>query len=672
MTAPLFGILTLDREPLALSNLPGLLQVWVQDAGGFAAVGLVVYLLYALFGPNRKAAGMSSRMPVTTFMLLCLSAAIICYAIYAACLITQFGRPELPPRPATEAITYVPPIVSWKAQPLFLTLAGFLALLGIGQPFFMDLLKLSFRRIWAIAKLSLIEAYRSQVSIVFVIFLAIFLFPAKWFLKTKPEDELRMTLDVMAFTSTLLLLVPAMILAAFRMPTDIKNQTIYTIVTKPVERFEIVLGRFFGYTTLMSVALLIMTTIGWAYLTFGTTIDAKAAEESQRARVPVRGNLHFESRKGDSRKGTYDGTNVGREFEYRKYVPGNRSTSERAVWLFGTVPNGLISGRDAVPLEFTFDVFKLTKGKEDGGVDVNIRVVAHQCGQKPNATRGVGNWDWADPEAEKQYEAERKQLEEELRKLPNAPRTLADAKPGTDAWKLADKLAEKYGFYEIGTTTVFDYHPGTVVLPSGLIRKAREGSPTGDHRLAVYVKCLTEGQMLGVAPGDLYLIEPEQTFGTNFFKNAFGLWCRATIIIGVCICLSTYLSGVISLLAGLFLYGSAYLSEHLQDVAQGTNTGGGPFESLTRLLRTDLPTAQLDRTAIVKTVEAGDAVYQWAFRRYANMVPDVEGFTWTTYLMEGFNINAEYLVVNLIVLCGYLLPWGVLSFYLIRNREVAA
>jgi hypothetical protein len=29
-------------------------------------------------------------------------------------------------------------------------------------------------------------------------------------------------------------------------------------------------------------------------------------------------------------------------------------------------------------------------------------------------------------------------------------------------------------------------------------------------------------------------------------------------------------------------------------------------------------------------------------------------------------------VMNLLVLFGYILPWGVLGYYLMRNREVAA
>ena len=68
----------------------------------------------------------------------------------------------------------------------------------------------------------------------------------------------------------------------------------------------------------------------------------------------------------------------------------------------------------------------------------------------------------------------------------------------------------------------------------------------------------------------------------------------------------------------------------------------------------------------------GDVAFSWVFRRYVNIVPDVYAFSWTSFLKEGYNINFEYLAMNFILVVGYLLPWGILSYYLIRNREVAA
>jgi hypothetical protein len=54
------------------------------------------------------------------------------------------------------------------------------------------------------------------------------------------------------------------------------------------------------------------------------------------------------------------------------------------------------------------------------------------------------------------------------------------------------------------------------------------------------------------------------------------------------------------------------------------------------------------------------------------MIPDVESFSWGHFVAEGYNVNAEYLVVNVIVTFGYLLPWAVLGYYLMKSREVAA
>ena len=58
--------------------------------------------------------------------------------------------------------------------------------------------------------------------------------------------------------------------------------------------------------------------------------------------------------------------------------------------------------------------------------------------------------------------------------------------------------------------------------------------------------------------------------------------------------------------------------------------------------------------------------------RIQNLIPDVESYSWGHFVSEGFNVNTEYLVVNLLVTFGYLLPWAVLAYYLMKSREVAA
>src|SRR5207302_7365335 len=99
----------------------------------------------------------------------------------------------------------------------------------------------------------------------FSAFLLVFLF-ASWFIDYKPEDQVRNYVRVVYWAMTPLMLLTAGLLAAFSIPADVRNQTIHTIVTKPVERFEIVVGRFLGFMFLMSLVLCVMTGVSLLYV----------------------------------------------------------------------------------------------------------------------------------------------------------------------------------------------------------------------------------------------------------------------------------------------------------------------------------------------------------------------------------------------------------------------
>jgi hypothetical protein len=681
----LFGLLIVDRDPYTFADLGGLVQAWLMDAGGFAMLGLIAYLIYALRIPSDQQASAKERAGVTGFMLAMAVLALLAYSAYGFLVFTGRGvdtvNVPVVPQPG-QFVKYVPPKVSKDLQPLVLTAGGLFALLGIGQPFVGSLAKVRGRRLVALSRLGFKEAVRSRLFWVFLVFILPFLFPAKWFVPVKPEDELRSWVAVVSLFMNILLLLPAALLAAFSIPNDIKNQNIYTVLTKPVERFEVVFGRFVGYTALMTLALAGMTLLSWGIIRFGTTLDAKAQEETFKARVPLRGEMRFASRKGDN----IEGTNVGREFDYRRYIGGDPASSQRAVWGFRSIPSSLTAAdRDSVPCEFTFDIFRLTKGEENRGVDLTIRVVSHTCGQVPPTEPNDGTWKWADKAKEEEYLKEASEL---VRQLPgvteqqaaNPATVLALARPGTEAWaKVVNPLAEKYGFYEVSGKEIFDYHPDSIDVPTGLFRNAAQGEPKAaapggpaPARASVYVKCNTRGQLLGMAEPDLYLLEGERTFDENYFKSAVGLWCRVTLIIGLAVVCSTYLAGVISFLAACLLFLAGYFSDHIADLASGQSYVGGPFRAMNQLLRAEQPTAQADpNSALTGAIGYFDSAFAWGVRRFVNLVPDVYAYSWTGYVSEGFNIPVGGLVMNLILMAGYLLPWLILGYYLIRSREVA-
>jgi hypothetical protein len=143
-------------------------------------------------------------------------------------------------------------------------------------------------------------------------------------------------------------------------------------------------------------------------------------------------------------------------------------------------------------------------------------------------------------------------------------------------------------------------------------------------------------------------------------------------VIGLAVACSTYLSSVLSLLATVVIFIFGFFPEHLNDVATNRNVGGGPFESISRTLKAEQPTTPLADSAGTKALTLFDRGAAWAFRRIVNVIPDAESFNWTNFVSEGFNINTEYLVLNLLVTFGYLLPWAILAYYLMKSREVAA
>jgi uncharacterized protein with PQ loop repeat len=684
MSSPLFGLLIIERDPYTFANFLGLLQAWLQDAGGFAALGLVAYLVYALRTPTAQAASAKDRAGVSGFMLLMAVLSLLFYAVYAAILIVNytsernFGVDQVNRvfynSDPTAFVKHVPHQFSPQLLPLLLTAGGLCALLGIGQPFVASLFRIRFRRLWALTRLAFKESIRNKLVWAFLVFLIPFLFPITWFIPTKPENELRLTVVWTSAISQFLLLFVSALIGSFAIPTDVKNQNIYTIVTKPVERFEIVLGRFLGYLGLMSLALLAMTALSWVFI-YTTKLDDKAKEETYRARMPVRGKLAFSSRKGDM-----EGVNVGREFDYRKYIAGDPTSSQRAIWSFNSVPSGLTRNRDHVPCEFTFDIFRLTKGEENRGVDVTVRVVSWQCKQKPPTDPRDGTWRWADPAQEQAYKDDARKWVADLGvSAQNPEAVLAQAKPGTPAWEVVNRLAEKYGYYEIAGREIFDYHPETIAVPVGVFQNAVKESPKAEKdqpappAVQVYVKCQSAGQMLGMAEGDLYFLEGDGWFGINYFKASFGLWCRVALVLGLAVCLSTYLAGVISFLGTLFLYLAGYATDHLMDMASGRSAAGGPATAMNKLLRAEMPTAPSDPgNPLTGALDVFDVAFAWIVRRFINLVPDVHGFSWTDYLKEGFDVPPEYLVMNFLVTAAYLLPWFILGYYLMRSREVAA
>lgn len=131
-----------------------------------------------------------------------------------------------------------------------------------------DVLRFSPYRVWAISGVSFDESIRKKIlwvtpmAIIGVILVSQL---------TRPFDELDaigQTVKFSIFATGLVVAMASIILAATNLPKEIENRVIYTIVTKPTTRLEIVIGKVIGFARVSAAILLIMGLFTWGYLHF--------------------------------------------------------------------------------------------------------------------------------------------------------------------------------------------------------------------------------------------------------------------------------------------------------------------------------------------------------------------------------------------------------------------
>jgi ABC-type transport system involved in multi-copper enzyme maturation permease subunit len=150
-----------------------------------------------------------------------------------------------------------------------------------------ELRRLAFRRVWAISSVCFAESIRRKV--LWVIPLAILGVIAVSLLQhaTDPQEAIRQVIKFSLFASGLMVTVTAVILACTNLPREIENRVIFTIVTKPTTRLEIVLGKVLGFIRVSGLIVLIMGTFTFAYLGVeNSRLSAQIAERLKTEKDP--------------------------------------------------------------------------------------------------------------------------------------------------------------------------------------------------------------------------------------------------------------------------------------------------------------------------------------------------------------------------------------------------
>lgn len=503
-----------------------------------------------------------------------------------------------------------------------------------------DLPKFSPRRTFAVARLAVQEAIRNKILVGFGIFLFLLLV-AGMFLDVQNSNPARVYLSFVLTSTNYLVILMALLLTAFSLPNDIKNRTIYTVVTKPIRASEIVLGRTLGFAAVGTAMLLLMGVVSYVFVTrslahdhkivaanvndeqdasgklvrrIGETsfdqhhrhtfeVDAdgkgrtnvvqghyhvveRTADGNYRvgppqghllARAPIYGKLIIYDRDGKQSKGI----NVGNEWEYRGYIEGGTpglQTKAHAVWTFSGVTKDRYP--EGLPLELNLRVFRTFKG------DIERGVLGELVIRNPNPDAKVKRSGPIIFES-KEFVADRRVIPRELNS-------------------------------EIGGSA----GAGKVDLFDDLVYNGQ---------VEVELRCVDPAQYFGVAEPDVYLRPGDKPFELNFFKAYLSIWLQMLLVTAFGVTFSTFLSGPVALMASISAIVLGFFGQFVRDIATGKEYGGGPIEAFIRIItQSNLMTDLEMNTILIKIIKGIDGVLMHLLQAATYILPDYTQFDTTS------------------------------------------
>jgi len=117
----------------------------------------------------------------------------------------------------------------------------------------------SFQRVFALTVNTLIELTRQKVFYVLLIFALLLIGSSIFMARLTFQQEFQILKDVSLGAMSIFTSLLAIVATARLIPQDIEDRTIYTILAKPVPRFEYVLGKLAGVLLLLAIGTLVMS-----------------------------------------------------------------------------------------------------------------------------------------------------------------------------------------------------------------------------------------------------------------------------------------------------------------------------------------------------------------------------------------------------------------------------
>jgi hypothetical protein len=194
---------------------------------------------------------------------------------------------------------------------------------------------------------------------------------------------------------------------------------------------------------------------------------------------------------------------------------------------------------------------------------------------------------------------------------------------------------------------------------------------TDDGRVEVVVQCLDRAQYYGFAQPDAYIRLPDGSPLWNFVKAQVSIWVQMVLVITIGVACSTVVNGTVAMMFTLAFITLGFFRQFFINVALGEQVGGGPLESLYRLVTQMNQMSPLPENLGTQLIQTVDIVLKQGMLSLSYVLPDFRSLNTVGYVSYGFNIPMNHLLQDLTVCLAYLAGLCVIGYFFLRTREVA-
>jgi hypothetical protein len=158
---------------------------------------------------------------------------------------------------------------AWFAQYWGWIVSGVIVVFGLLIVGASDAKRFSFARAWAISGVCFDESIRKRVLWIAPLAIIGVIGITQFQRAMDEQDALRQSVKICLFATGLVVMLSSIILACTNLPKEIESRVIYTIVTKPITRLELVLGKVIGFARVSLAIIAIMGIFTWVYVRVG-------------------------------------------------------------------------------------------------------------------------------------------------------------------------------------------------------------------------------------------------------------------------------------------------------------------------------------------------------------------------------------------------------------------